>query len=74
MIKIPDISFTKRAISDIAFQCDDNIKLYATISEDPDDAVWFEISNGDVVNKAVSMFKIQCENASGRATIRLIMY
>ena len=72
-IKIPDVSFSKSKISDIGFQTDDGISLYATLSEDTEKAQWVKISEGDNINRTVNVLKAVSSSDNQKLILRVIM-
>lgn len=73
LIKIPDVSFSKANVSDIGFQADTGISLYATLSEDMDTAQWAKISEGDHINKTVNVIKAVSSSDSQKLILRVMM-
>lgn len=77
LLKMPAVTANKRGINDIGFLTDDNITIYATISEKPDVAdngIWQEINPFDEINKTTSYMKIvNTGDSKGKVIIRAIL-
>ncbi len=75
ILKMPVISPNKRGINDIGWYCDDDIKLYVTLSSHPDkqSALWQEIPDGGDINKTVSYIKIVGGASKANIVIRAIL-
>lgn len=74
IVKMPAVSTNKRSINDIGWQTDGSIKMYGTISSEPDSdtALWQEINQSDEINKTVTALKIVNGAAPCRVAIRVI--
>lgn len=73
MIRIPDVSFSKTRISDIGFQADDGISLYATLSEDEDGAMWEAIHPGDEINNTINIIRAVSSSDKQKLILRVMM-
>ena len=75
ILKMPTVSPNKRGVNDIGWQTDGDVKLYGTLSEQPesDTALWQEIKESDEINKTVSAIKIVNSGAACKIAIRVIM-
>ena len=75
VVKMPEVSANKRGVNDIGWMCDGNIKLYATLSENPksEKALWQEIRDYDEVNKVASAIAIVNEGDDCRFEMRAIL-
>ena len=72
-LRIPDISLSKTKISEIGFQADSGISLYATMSENPDTAKWQKISSGDDINKSISYIRAESSLDGQNLVVRIMM-
>lgn len=75
ILKMPPVSPNKRGINDIGWQSDGDIKLFGTLSSEPesDDALWQEIKDGEEVNKTVYALKVVNNGAACKVAIRAIL-
>ncbi|MBR6603134.1 MAG: hypothetical protein IKK94_03870 [Clostridia bacterium] len=75
ILEMPAVSHNKRSINDIGWQSDGNVKLYGTLSKNPESesALWQEIDAGDEINKTVSALKILCGDLACNIVVRVIM-
>ena len=75
IVKMPPVSSNKRGINDIGWQTNGNLKLYGTLSRNPESvkALWQEINERDDVNKTVSAIKIVNGDSACNIAIRVIM-
>lgn len=75
IVKMPVVSTNKRGINDIGWMCSDGVKLYATLSSNPESegAMWQEIALGAEINKTVSAIKVDNGNANATVVIRAIL-
>ena len=75
ILKMPVISPNKRGINDIGWISDGDIKLYATLSSNPEkqSTIWQEIPDGGDINKTVSYLKIIGGSKKANIVIRAIL-
>lgn len=75
ILKMPPVSPNKRGINDIGWQSDGDIKLFGTLSSEPEseDALWQEIKDGEEVNKTVYALKVVNNGAACKVAIRAIL-
>ena len=76
ILKMPEVSANKRNISGIGWQSDGNVKLYGTLSSQPENpnALWQEINENEVVNKTIVALKIENTDTACNIAIRTILY
>ena len=74
ILEIPKVSTNKRSINDIGWQTDGSIKMYGTISSEPDSdtALWQEINQSDEINKTVTALKVVNRAGACRVAVRVI--
>lgn len=75
VVKMPPVSANKRGFGDIGWQSDGDVRLYGTLSRDPegDNALWQEINPFDEVNRTVSALKIVNEGNQCEIVIRVLL-
>lgn len=75
ILKMPPVSSNKRGFNDIGWQSDGDVKLYGTLSRNPEGskALWQEINPLDEVNRTVSALKIINEGASCSVVVRVLL-
>lgn len=74
ILKMPSVSANKRGVNDIGWMCDGNVKLYATLSSDPEKTdMWQEVRQFDDVNKTVSALKIVNGNTYNKVIVKAIL-
>ena len=74
ILKIPDVSPNKKSINDIGWQSDGDIKLFGTLSSEPEseNALWQEVKDGEEVNKTVYALKVVNMGDTCKIAIRVI--
>lgn len=74
ILKMPPISANKRSVNDIGWMCDESVKIYATLSADPENTnMWQEVRQFDDVNKTVSALKIENGNSYSTVIVKAIL-
>ena len=75
ILKMPVVSPNKRGINDIGWQSDGDVKLYGTLSSNPEGegTMWQEILPDDEVNKTVFAIKIVNGSSACKIAIRAIL-
>ena len=75
-VEIPKVSINKKGVIDIGWQCDDDITLYGTLSEDFESAetMWQEMVDGQEANRTIRYIKlINTAETDKKAYIRVIL-
>lgn len=73
ILKMPPISANKRAINDIAWQSENSVTIYATLSSSLNTALWSVLDDGDEINKCAQFIKIVA-NDGGKVYVRINLY
>lgn len=75
ILEMPAVSHNKRSINDIGWQSDGTVKIYGTLSKNPEsvNSLWQLIDEGSEINKTVSALKIVCGATACNIVVRVIM-
>lgn len=75
-VEIPRVSINKKGVIDIGWQCDDDVTLYGTLSEEYDspEAMWQEMIAGQEANRTLRYIKlVNTADTTAKAYIRVIL-
>ena len=75
IIRFPVVTANRRAVNDIGWQIDGDAKLYATLSDVPEDedTIWQEIRPDEGVNKTAVAIKFEGVAEISKVYVRIIL-
>lgn len=75
IIRFPVVTANKRGVNDIGWQIDGEAKLYATLSDHPEDeqAIWQEIRADEDINKCAAAVKVVGVADTSKVYLRVIL-
>ena len=75
ILRFPVVTANKRGVNDIGWQIDGDAKLYATLSDHPEDerTIWQEIRSDEDINKCAAAIKVVGVSGTSTVYVRVIL-
>lgn len=74
-LPMPNVNANQRSVNDIGWQCDGDIRIYATLShkltDNDKETLWSEVGTEQEINKTVQFLKIEGGETGGRVYVRV---